>query len=91
MNELIRAGANLAAEDEQLRTPLLLACEAAATGPARALMEGGASACVADENAMTPTESSSGSSRATEAPAAPPDASVRKYVARIQGKIAAQP
>ena len=32
MRELIRGGANLAAEDAQLRTPLLIACEAAAFG-----------------------------------------------------------
>ena len=45
-----------------------------------------------DEKAMASTESSSGSSRATEAPAAPPDASVRvssvlvPCVARLSGR-----
>ena len=51
---LLANGADLRAEDGQLRTPLLLACESSATLAAELLMDAGASLTATDKNEMTP-------------------------------------
>jgi len=51
---LLKNGALLGAEDGQLRTPLLLACESQAFTAAQALIDAGAPLAVVDKSDMTP-------------------------------------
>lgn len=54
VSALLANGADVRAEDGQLRTPLLLACESNAVASAKALVEAGASLASSDKGDMTP-------------------------------------